>query len=189
MIKKSSTKRDRWDLALKRMLPVLGHRNWIVVADSAYPAQSNAGIETIATEADHLQLLRSTLNAIRRTKHVRANLCLDSELDFVSEDDAPGVSGYRQELAQLIGNQETQVIAHDRIIEKLDESAKLFRILILKSTLTIPYTSVFFELDCGYWTKEAEQRLRLSIAGQRSEGTATGQTENNKSRIRRRRDQ
>ena len=189
MIKRSSTNRDRWDLALKRMLPVLGHRNWIVLADSAYPAQSNAGIETIATEADHLQLLRSTLNAIRRSRHVRANLYLDAELDFVAEDDAPGVSGYCQELAQLIGNQGTQVIAHDRIIEKLDESAKLFRILILKSTLTIPYASVFFELVCGYWTSDAEQRLRLSIAGQRSAGTATGQTANNKSRKRRREDQ
>jgi hypothetical protein len=189
VIKKSSTKRDRWDLALKRMLRLLGHRNWVVVADSAYPAQSNAGIETIVMEADHLQLLRSTLNAIGRTKHVRANLYLDSELDFVSEDDAPGVSGYREDLAQLIGNQETQVIAHDRIIEKLDESARFFRILILKSTLTIPYTSVFFELDCGYWSRDAEQRLRLSIAGQRSAGTSTGQTENNKSRKRRRKNQ
>ena len=25
------------------VLPLFGHRNWIVVADSAYPAQSQAG--------------------------------------------------------------------------------------------------------------------------------------------------
>ena len=30
--------------------------------------------------------------------------------------------------------------------------------------MTIPYTSIFFELDCGYWSAEAEQRLREAIA-------------------------
>jgi hypothetical protein len=29
--------------------------------------------------------------------------------------------------------------------------------------MTIPYTSVFFELDCGYWNAAAEQRLRKAI--------------------------
>ena len=33
--------------------PVLEHRNWIVIADSSYPAQTSAGIETIATNEDH----------------------------------------------------------------------------------------------------------------------------------------
>lgn len=189
MIERRSHKLEPWEHSLKRLFPLWGHRNWIVVADSAYPAQSNTGIETIATGVDHLRLLNSTLNAIQRSKHVRTNLYVDAELEFVAENDALGVTRYREEFARLIGNQGTQVIAHERIIEKLDESAKLFRILILKSTLTIPYTSVFFELDCGYWTSEAEQRLRLSIAEQRSAGTATRQPENNKSTKRRRKDQ
>jgi hypothetical protein len=29
--------------------------------------------------------------------------------------------------------------------------------------MLIPYTSVFFELDCGYWNAEAEERLREAI--------------------------
>src|ERR1039458_10655620 len=29
--------------------------------------------------------------------------------------------------------------------------------LLIKTDMTIPYTSVFFELDCGYWNAEAEQ--------------------------------
>ena len=36
------------------MSPVMGHRNWVVVADLAYPAQSRAGIETIATGVANL---------------------------------------------------------------------------------------------------------------------------------------
>lgn len=146
-----------------RLLPLLGHRNWIVVADSAYPAQSNPAIETIATEADHVEVLTATLDAIDRSRHVRANIFVDSELKFVKEQNGPGITRYRQKFARLIANRETHIIAHDRIIAKLDECAKLFRVLILKSTLTIPYASVFFELDCGYWTRDAEEKLRRSI--------------------------
>jgi hypothetical protein len=39
----------------------------------------------------------------------------------------------------------------------------MFRILIIKTELTIPYTSVFLELDCGYWDGEAEKQLREAI--------------------------
>ena len=52
---------ETWEAVLTRRLPLLGHRNWIVVADAAYPAQSNPGIETIATGADHLQVLARVL--------------------------------------------------------------------------------------------------------------------------------
>jgi len=33
-------------------------------------------------------------------------------------------------------------------------------VLVIKTDMTIPYTSVFFELDCGYWDSDAEKRLR-----------------------------
>jgi len=163
VIKRSPDKAEPWELSLKRQLPLLGHRNWIVVADSAYPAQSNLGIETIATGADHLEVLKATFDAIGSSRHVRPNIYMDSEFRLVVEEDGPGITRYRQKLIRLIGNRETRLLAHDQIIAKLDESAKLFRILILKSTLIIPYTSVFFELDCGYWTREAEERLRASL--------------------------
>jgi hypothetical protein len=168
VIRRHLDKAEPWEFSLKRLLPLWGHRNWIVVADSAYPAQSNPGIETIATGADHLQVLKNTLGAIDKSRHIRANIYLDAELNAVSEEDSPGITRYSQNLAGLIGNRETQVLAHEQIIAKLDESAKLFRILILKSKLAIPYTSVFFELDCGYWTREAEERLRHSIKRQHS---------------------
>lgn len=168
MIKRHSDNADPWEISLSHVLPLLGHRNWIVVADSAYPAQSNLGIETISTGADHLHVLKTTLDAINKSSHVRPNIYLDAEFKFVAEQDGRGVTRYRQKLARLIGNRETQVISHDQIIAKLDESARAFRVLILKSTLTIPYSSVFFELDCGYWTREAEERLRHSMAKRNS---------------------
>ncbi len=152
-----------WEQRLEQLLPVFGHRNWIVVADSAYPAQSNLGIETIATGEDHLRLLGKVLDSIAAHFHVHANVYVDAELTHVPENDAPGVTELRDELERVVGRN-ARVLEHEQIIAKLDESAKLFNIVILKSTLTIPYTSVFLELDCGYWSADAEKRLRNSIA-------------------------
>src|SRR5579863_2674086 len=95
-----------WECKLATFLPLLGHRNWIVVADSAYPAQANPGIETIATAADHLEVLKATLDAIDRSRHVRPNIYLDAEFKQVSEQDGPGVTRFRQKLARLVGNRE-----------------------------------------------------------------------------------
>jgi hypothetical protein len=49
---------------------------------------------------------------------------------------------------------------HEEIISSLDRAARMFSILIVKSTMTVPYTSVFIELGCGYWNADAEARLR-----------------------------
>lgn len=152
-----------WERKLSRRLPLFGHRNWIVVADAAYPAQSNPGIEVIATGADHLGIVGRVYDQIAALNHVRGKIYLDHELEYVSEDDAPGVGAYRRQLQSMFGDAPVQNLPHEQIIAKLDQCAQLFRILILKSNLAIPYTSVFFELDCGYWSAEAEVRLRDAI--------------------------
>ncbi|MGD0910834.1 MAG: hypothetical protein ABR928_03010 [Terracidiphilus sp.] len=152
-----------WEQRLQQLLPLFGHRNWIVVADSAYPAQSNPGIETIFTGEDHLRLLGKVLYAVAAQPHVRANVYIDAELMHVPEKDAPGVTELRGEIESLVG-QKARSLDHEQIIARLDESAKLFNIVILKSTLAIPYTSVFLQLDCGYWNQDAEERLRNAIA-------------------------
>ena len=149
---------------MKAFLPLFGHRNWIVVADSAYPAQSRPGIETIVSGAGQIEVARTVLGAIAASKHVRANIYLDQELQFVAEADAPGVSRYRAQLAGLLKAATSTTLPHEQIIAKLDQTAQLFRVLIIKTRLTIPYTSIFFELDCGYWSAEAEQRLRRTMA-------------------------
>jgi hypothetical protein len=38
-----------------------------------------------------------------------------------------------------------------------------FHVLVLKTRMTIPYTSVFIRLDCRYWSGDAEQRLRARM--------------------------
>ena len=46
---------------------------------------------------------------------------------------------------------------------KLDEAGQTFRILIIKTNMTIPYPSVFLQLNCKYWSADAEQRLRAQM--------------------------
>ena len=153
-----------WELQLKALLPLFGHRNWIVVADSAYPAQSRAGIDTIVSGGGQIEVARGVLDAIAASKHVRANIYLDQELQFVGESDAPGVSRYRTQLTEMLKTENKTTLPHEQIIAKLDQTAQIFRVLIIKTDLRIPYTSIFFELDCGYWSSEAEQRLRRAMA-------------------------
>ena len=152
-----------WKQVLSERLPLYGHRNWIVVADSAYPAQSREGIETIVSGAGQIDVLKQVLGAISASKHVRAIVHTDRELKFVEEKEAPGISAYRQQLAAILGNQKVDELPHEQIIAKLDQVSQTFRVLIIKTNMTIPYTSVFLELNAGYWGADSETRLRARM--------------------------
>jgi hypothetical protein len=45
----------------------------------------------------------------------------------------------------------------------MNQAGNTFHILILKSTLRVPYTSVFLRLDCKYWSDSAENQLRQAM--------------------------
>ncbi len=164
----SDETQSAWERRLHELLPLYGHRNWIVVADAAYPAQSKPGIETIVAGDDQLSVVQKVLDAVVAAGHVRANVYIDRELGFVKEDDAPGMDDYRKQLDTVLYGSRAHRLPHEQIIAMLDKSAEVFRIVIVKTEMTIPYTSVFFELDCGYWSAEAEDRLRLSMTGSNS---------------------
>jgi phosphoenolpyruvate-protein kinase (PTS system EI component) len=153
-----------WKQILKERLVQYGHRNWIVIADSAYPDQSKPGIETVVSHADQTDVLRTVLTAVADSKHVRPIVYTDRELNYVTEADAPGIGFYRSELKDILPAGDTKSLLHEQIISKLDKAGETFRILIIKTNLTIPYTSVFLELRAGYWSDTAEQRLRATMA-------------------------
>lgn len=155
---------ESWQDKLTAELGVMGHRNWIVVADSAYPAQNRAGIETIVTGRGQVETVKAVLEAVDAAAHVQPVIYLDSELESVPQADAPGITDYRGELNALLAGRNVSSIPHEELIAKLDEAAKMFRILILKTNMTLPYTSVFVQLDCGYWNSDAEKRLRDRIS-------------------------
>ena len=149
-----------WIDRLAAYIPALGHRNWIVVADSAFPLQISPGIETIVTNEDHFAVLAKVLTAVDRAKHLRPKIYLDKELGFVSEDLAPGADDARRRLDEALAGRGATPILHEELIARLDQVGKTFKIVMVKTTLTVPYTSVFLELDCGYWPSEAEAKMR-----------------------------
>jgi len=155
---------DEWKTVVKQRLKLYGHRNWIVIADSAYPEQSADGIETIVSNSDQLDVLKEVISDISASKHVHAIPHTDKELKFLSDSDAPGVSAYREKLFALLPDAQTNSQLHEDIIHKLDVVSKTFRVLIIKTNMTVPYTSVFLQLDCAYWPSDAEQRLRAKMA-------------------------
>jgi hypothetical protein len=149
-----------WHATVRNEMPLLGHRNWILVVDSAYPLQSAPGIETIETNGGMTDVLRYVLGTINHSEHVRPDITLDAELPYVSEDDAPGVSRYRDEIKDLLRPYRVTSTPHINMLNNLPELSKSFHILVLKTHMTIPYTSVFIQLNCRYWSDEAESRLR-----------------------------
>ena len=155
---------NTWQSRFNSVLSEYGHRNWIVIADSAYPKQSAAGIETIVTDKGQIKVLDTVLDAIADAHHVQAIVMLDAELDSVTEADAPGVTEYRSKLKASLKGKEVKVMPHEDIIDELDQASEMFNILLLKTNLTIPYTSVFLQLDCGYWNADKEKRLRDAMA-------------------------
>jgi hypothetical protein len=153
-----------WKARVNAAMPLLGHRNWILIVDSAYPLQTSPGVETIETNADQLQVVQAVLDSINSSKHVRPVITMDAELPFVPDAEAPGASTYRTQISKLLKAYTVQSVLHDKVIADIDEAGKHFHILVLKTTMTIPYTSVFIRLDCKYWSTEAEQRMRSEMS-------------------------
>ena len=161
-----------WQQKVKDEMPLLGHRNWIVIVDSAYPLQSSPGIETIDTDSDHLAVLDYVLDAIKNSKHVRPLVHTDKELEFVPEKESPGVDRYREALKERLHGLPADSDLHQIWIDRLNETSKSIHVLVLKTRMTIPYTSVFLQLDCRYWSAESESRLREAMQTIGQQGTS-----------------
>lgn len=159
----SANTENGWQRQLDSMLPLLGHRNWIIVVDKAFPAQTAAGMEVINTNENLLPVLKYTLQQINASTHVSPIIYEDKELSFLTENEAPGIDTYKASLAGLLAGRPAAAILHDSVFTKMDAASRLFKVLVLKTNATIPYSSVYFQLDCKYWNPEKEKQLRDSM--------------------------
>ncbi len=160
-----------WQAKVAETMPLLGHRNWILIVDSAYPLQTSPGVETIETNADQVEVTRSVLDTINASIHVRPVIFMDAELPFLSDQDSPGASAYRAQIGNLLRVYPVESLPHEKILANIGEAGKQFHILVLKTNMTIPYTSVFIRLDCKYLSADAEKRLRSRMAAAKSPAT------------------
>jgi hypothetical protein len=153
-----------WKAKVAETLPLLGHRNWILIVDSAYPLQTSPGVETVETNASQIDVARYVLGAINASIHVRPIIFMDAELPFVPDADSPGASVYRTQIGNLLRSYPVESLPHEKILANIDEAGKLFHVLVLKTNMAIPYTSVFIRLDCKYLSADTEKRLRAKMA-------------------------
>ena len=149
---------DDWQSRFEEMLPLLGHRNWIVITDMAYPLQSGQGITTLLADEPYLEVLQTVNEKIKAAPHVFAHVYNDKELEYITEEMVPGIGELRSGIRSICGS-EAQSVMHEELISRLDEAGKLFSVLIIKTPQTIPYTTTFFELDCAYWDASRQAAL------------------------------
>ncbi len=161
--KPAETATASWTSAFGQQLGLMGHRNWIVIADAAYPLQNAPGIQTINTGSEQTAVLTEVLRQLKVSRHVTPILYQDREFDYLPPT-LPGLATYRQQLRPLLAGRAVQTMPHDSVFGRLDKASKTFGVLILKTTSTIPYSTVFLELDCAYWNAAAEKQLRDSMA-------------------------
>ncbi len=149
-----------WEEQLDEVLPLLGHRNWILVVDKAFPLQSAAGMTYINTNGALLDVLGKVTGKIKSASHVAGIYYTDAELGYISEDLVPGIDTFKKNLQQALAGNNIQTLNHNDVFKRLDDASKLFNVVVLKTEQVMPYTSVFIELDCGYWSADKEAKLR-----------------------------
>lgn len=157
-----------WKAEVASEMPLLGHRNWILIVDSAYPLQVSPGVQTIETGEPMLAVAHFVLSEIDDSIHVRPDIFMDAELPFVSDQDVPDVSAYRRQSSDLLRNYQVVRRPHDKLIAQISDAGNTFHVLVLKTNGTIPYSSIFIRLNCKYWSDDAEQRLRARMASGKS---------------------
>lgn len=149
-----------WKAELQEKLPLLGHRNWIVITDMAYPLQTQSGITTLYADEPYAQVVAGVAEMIKSVPHTFAHIYQDKEQLALSEELCPGWTEYKEDLERAVDLKEVAYLPHEELIQKLDSVSKLYQVIIIKTGLTIPYTSTFFELDCKYWDAGREEAIR-----------------------------
>lgn len=153
-----------WKEILQEDLHLLGHRNWILVVDKAFPEQSSPGMKYLYVEQDLLPTLEYVLKALDQSTHVKPIIYQDKELSYISEEQVSGINEFRSDAEKILEDRGVQTLLHDEVFGMLDESSSLFRVLVIKTNCTLPYSSVFLQLDCSYWGPENEKVLRESMS-------------------------
>jgi D-ribose pyranose/furanose isomerase RbsD len=149
-----------WQSQFASHLPRLGHRNWVVIADAAYPEQSAQGVHVSLADSPIDEVLLHVLDAIQEAGHVSPKVLIDRELEFISEELCPGVTALRESIRFETSQLPRTEAAHESILEMLNMEVANYSLFVIKTNTMIPYTSVFLRLECGYWDNDREKLLR-----------------------------
>lgn len=152
-----------WREILGHDMPLLGHRNWILIVDKAFPMLNAPGIKVIYADEGLLPVLKYTLDQIDSSTHVRPIVFVDKELQYITPEQEEGIDSYRDSMKRIVHHQFVHVELHDSVFTQIKAISELFSVLVIKTNETLPYSSVYLQLDCAYWTAAKEARLREAM--------------------------
>ncbi len=163
---------NTWQAAVDRQASQLGYRNWIVIAEASFPAHNRAGLRQVSTDLEVPEALDYVLNVLEKSENVRPNVYVTREARAVENDFAPGMDDYRKRIKSAFHGHETTELEQQSLLTLLENANKNFDVLVVRTTSALPYTSIFLELQPGYWDVDSETRLREKIARERIEKIA-----------------
>lgn len=163
---------NTWKVAVANQAAQLGYRNWIVIAEASLPAQNREGIRQVTTNVDIPEALDYVLKTLEQTQHVRPQIYLTRELRSLENDLTPGIDEHRKQLQAALRSRETVELEQQSLLTLLEDATRSFDVLVIRTPTALPYTSVFLELQPGYWDAESEARLRERISRERMERLA-----------------
>ncbi len=154
---------QEWQDQLYQNLAVVGARNWVVIAESSYPAYTGQGIKTIVSNKQSDEVLLDVLNILEEEAHVVPRIMLNTELRSVTDDYAPGIKKYRKKVNALLPGRQHFELMSRTLNSLIEDAAKQFNVLVIKTRTALPYSNIYIELDSGYWNSESETALRRAL--------------------------
>src|SRR5688572_4223930 len=158
-----------WQAAVDRQVGQLGYRNWIVIAEASFPAHNRPGVRQVTCSAEIPEALDYVLKAMERTETVRPQIYLTRELRSLENDFAPGIDDLRKRLQGSLHGHEPTELDQQSLLTLLQDANRSFDVLVIRTPTALPYSSVFLELQPGYWDVDSETRLRERIERERTQ--------------------
>lgn len=152
-----------WQVQLSDNLAMMGAQNWVVIAESSYPAYSGTSVDTLLATKPSDVVFEQVLNTIETEGHVQPRIMVPSELRHIDEDYAPGITAYRENIYKLLPGRFYYEVPNRIINSQITEAAKQLKILVIKTTTSLPYSNIYIELDSGYWNSDSEATLRAKL--------------------------
>ncbi|MFM2199782.1 MAG: hypothetical protein RLZZ505_3214 [Verrucomicrobiota bacterium] len=161
-----------WKGSVNQQVNQLGYRNWIVVSEASFPAHSRQGIRQVTADAEVPEVVDYVLHSLEQTQHVRPQIYLTREMRSVENDFAPGIDSMRDRIRDSLHGHEPTELDQQSLITLLESANQSYDVLVIRTPTALPYTSVFLELQPGYWDAESEDRLRERMTRERLERLA-----------------
>lgn len=121
----NATKPVSWQDEFNQKLPLLGHRNWVLVVDKAFPLQSAKGLTVINTGEQLPDVLQYVMGSISTSTHVKPTVFTDLEFAQITEDLSPGVDSLKKSISILLKNYPQNTLLHNDVFAKLDSASSL----------------------------------------------------------------